>query len=269
MRKILIPTDFSPVADNALNYAIEIAAKFKSELHMHHVYSVDLRRDYDLSYPADEQPYVKNLEQKMNSAKQRISEKIAQKGLELYTKVSDTHILTLFKKTVRQLDIDLIIMGTKGASGITKIIFGSVAATALELADAPLLVVPPVSTFGPVKNIVLAVDLKEVSASVLLPLQKLALKYEAQVTILNVNSSVTKDFAKEIELSLMGVETSYREVPMSKSINESINDFIENNPCDLLCMIRREKGFFESIFKKSRTIDQVSNTIVPLLVLRS
>ncbi len=39
MKKILIPTDFSPVADNALNHAIEIASKFKSELFLYHFYS--------------------------------------------------------------------------------------------------------------------------------------------------------------------------------------------------------------------------------------
>lgn len=54
---------------------------------------------------------------------------------------------------------------------------------------------------------------------------------------------------------------------MSKSINESINEFIRDHKSDLLCMIRREKGFFESIFKKSITKTQVYNTRIPLLVL--
>ena len=59
MHKILIPTDFSHVADNALDYAIEIASKLKSELYLYHVYMMNKRSDYDWSFPNDQQPYVK------------------------------------------------------------------------------------------------------------------------------------------------------------------------------------------------------------------
>ncbi len=69
MHKILIPTDFSPVADNALSYAIGIAAKFKSELLLYNVYSMNKRIDYDWDFPENEQPFVKNIERKMNFTK--------------------------------------------------------------------------------------------------------------------------------------------------------------------------------------------------------
>lgn len=54
---------------------------------------------------------------------------------------------------------------------------------------------------------------------------------------------------------------------MSKDINETINEFIQKEGCDLLCMIRREKGFFESVFKKSITKAQVFSNQIPLMVL--
>jgi nucleotide-binding universal stress UspA family protein len=60
MQRILIPTDFSPIADNALNYAIEIATKFKSKLYLHHVYSMR-KADYDVNFSDEEQPFIKNL----------------------------------------------------------------------------------------------------------------------------------------------------------------------------------------------------------------
>ncbi|HMQ48425.1 MAG TPA: universal stress protein [Saprospiraceae bacterium] len=61
MQKILVPTDFSPVADNALNYAIEIAAKFESELLLYHVYTFHRKVDFNWDFPEDEQPYVKKI----------------------------------------------------------------------------------------------------------------------------------------------------------------------------------------------------------------
>ncbi len=266
MKKILIPTDFSLAADNALDHAIEIAAKFNSELYLVHVYHIN-KVDYDLNLPADEQPYKKKVERKMNQTKRKIAEKIAQKGLSVHTVVDEDTIFSLFNRKVLKHNIDLIIMGSKGATGLEKIIFGSVAATSLEMAKVPVLVVPPKHAYLPLEQIVLATDRNEVSAQVLSPLQKLALKYEAKVTILNVKTDASEDPSQKSNINLEGVTTTYDEVPLSKSINESINDYAKTHQFDLICMIRREKGFFERVFRRSITKTQVYNSEIPLLVI--
>lgn len=265
MQKILIPTDFSPVADNALNYAIEIAAKFKSELYLYHVYHIH-KVDYDLDFPDDEQPYKKQLEQKMRSTKLKFIEKITQQGLSIQTVVEKNNVSALFEKKVKKHQIELIVMGSKGASGLEKVIFGSVAASALEMAKVPILVIPPKSPFLSFEQIVLAIDLNEISANILSPLQKLASNFGAKVTIIYVDTG-SKNTEKKMDIPLKDVETTYRKVPMSSSINGSINKFIKENKCDLLCMIRREKGFFESIFQESITKNQLYENKVPLLIL--
>ena len=266
MKKILVPTDFSPVADNSLKHAIEIAEKFKSELCLYHVYSFD-RFNYDLNFDDDEQPFAKEMERNMKKTKLKFIDVITQKGLSVQTMVKRDSIFSLFGSRVKKHEFDLIIMGSKGASGLEKVVFGSVAATAIEIAKVPVLIVPPTCTFRPLEQIVLAMDKKEVSPNVLSPLQKLAFKFGAIVTVLNVKSGSDKNAYMKIDLCLDGVETAYREVPMSGSINESINDFIGKEGCDLLCMIRREKGFLEGIFNKSITKAQAFNSQVPLLVL--
>ncbi len=266
MKKILVPTDFSPVADNAIRYAIEIAAEFKSELYLYHVYSFD-RFNYDLNFPEDEQPYTEKVERKMNLTKLKFMEKITQNGLSVKTFVEQGDIFSLFKRKVKKHGIDFIVMGSKGASGLKKVIFGSVAAMALEMANAPVLVVPPGYSFNPLQHIVLAMDHNEVSLSMLSPLQKLASKFGAKATLLNVNTGSGRNTYREIDLYLEGVETTYREVPIFNSINETINKFIQKEGCDLLCMIRREKAFFKSFLKKSITKAQVFSNQVPLLVL--
>ena len=267
MQKILIPTDFSPVADNALNYAIEIAVKFESQLFLYHVYSFNKKRDYNWNFPEDQQPFIKKIEQKMQVTKSRFLEKITQNGLSIETKIEPVHISTLFKTKALKHNIDLIVMGSKGATGFEKVIFGSVAATALEMAKVPVMVISPKQSFQSFDHIVLAADSKDISINILSPLQKLAMKFGAKVTILRVNTDSNENEYKIKEIKLDGVETTYRETPLLNSINESIDRFIEKESCDLLCMIRREKSFFESIFKKSVTATQVYNNRVPLLVI--
>lgn len=267
MQKILVPTDFSPVADNALNYAIEIAAKFESELLLYHVYTFHRKVDFNPDFPKDQQPYVKKIERQMNFTKQKFMAKIKQKGLTIQTKVEENNIVSLFDRKLKEHSISLIIMGSKGASGLEKVIFGSVAATALELAKVPILVIPPNHSFRPMERIVFATDLKEISKSVLSPIQKLALKLGAKITILNVNTGTDKDTDGERTVSLEGVETTSQEIPMSKSINDSINEFVDKNKFGIMCMVRRKKGFFESLFKKSVSKSQVYNNTIPLLVV--
>lgn len=266
MKKILVPTDFSPIADNAARYAIEVAAEFKSELYLCHVYSFD-RFNYDLNFPEDEQPFAREAERRINRTKLRFQEKIAQNGLSVTAIARQGNIFSLFKREVKKHGIDLIIMGSKGATGLKKVIFGSVAATALELAQVPVLVVPPGYSFHPLQHIVIAMGHNEVSPTVFSPLQKLAAKFGAKATLLRVNTGSDRNIYRKIDLYLEGVETTYREAPMSKSINETINEFFKGEGCDLLCMIRRKKVFFESAFKKSIIRAQVFSNQVPLLVL--
>lgn len=266
MKRILIPTDFSPVADNALNYALDIAAKFKSNILLYHVYSFHRSVDYDRNYPEDEQPYVKNLERKMEVTVSKIREKSANLGLHIDSKVEENTPYFLFKNKIAKNEVDLIVMGTKGATGLEKVIYGSVAATALETANVPVLVVPPKHPEG-IKRIVLATDLDGVSQATLAPFKKLAVAYNAKVTILRVNTSSKTRMDLQDDMPLEGIEREYREVPLSKSINQSINEFVEKDKSDLVCMIRREKAFFESIFKKSVTKTHVYNSSVPFLVL--
>ncbi|MGB1242553.1 MAG: universal stress protein [Chitinophagales bacterium] len=265
MKKILIPTDFSPVADNATEYAIEVANAFRSKLFLYHVYAIK-KSDYDFSISDKHQPFRKKVKLSMEKHTEKFQEIVHPKGLNLKTKAYQGDVFSLFGKTVRRDGIDLIVMGSKGASGITKVIFGSVAANALEKSKIPLLVVPPKYTFQALKHIVLAVDNKEIFPQVLSPLQKLAAKFGAKVTILNINTGSNDDDEKENRLTLEDVETTYQEAPLSNTINESIDKFIEED-CDLLCMVRRQKGFFESIFKKSITKTQAYNNRIPLLVL--
>ena len=265
MQRILIPTDFSPVADNALEHAIEIATPFGSELYLYHVYSLH-KIDRHLEYSEEEQPYRKKLERSMKMTRHKFIDTITERGLTLHTVVEHDTMLSIFDRTAEKLRIDLIVMGSKGAPGLKKACFGSMAATALQLAKVPVLVVPPDHSFS-LAQIVLAVDPNGVSARTLAPLQKLAGKFGSKVTVLNVHTGPGKSAAEEMEVPLQGVDTTYCEVPLSKSVNESINEYVSEKQYGLLCMVRREKGFFESLFQKSFTQDQVYNSPIPLLVL--
>ena len=266
MKRILVPTDFNPVADNALGYAIEMASDFDSDIYLYHVYSFD-KITYDIAFPKDEQPYAKELERQMSRTEEKFFEKAKNKKVRIRTFVEEDSFFSLFKQKVNEREIDMIVMGSKGASGIKDFIYGSVAATALEMAEVPVLIIPPGFTFYPFQKIILSIDQKQLTSRVLSPLREFALNYGAGVTLLNVKTGSEKQANIAYDLPLEGVETSFREVSVSKSISDGINRFVQKEGCDILCMVRREKNLFDRVFKKSITRVQVFSNQVPLLVL--
>lgn len=266
MKKILVPTDFSPVADHALTYAMEVGASFNSELLLYHVYHVS-KVDYNRDFPADEQPLKKELERKMELTQLKFQEGIAEKGLNVSGKVAREPILALFERKVEEHDVDMIVIGSKGASGMKKVIFGSVAATALNMAKIPVFIIPPGSTTPPIKHIVLAVDNLTISKTVLAPLQQLAAAFGAKVTLLNVKTGTTTAVTHKTGVHLDGIESIYKEVPLYNTINDTISKFVKTVDCDVLCMVRRDKGFFERLLQGSNTVNQAYRNQLPLLVL--
>lgn len=266
MQKILIPTDFSSTAEAALEYAIEIAAKFESEMLLYHAYTFHRNVDYNWDYPKDEQPFEQAIKRQMASTKYKFADKLKQKGLSVQTIIKEENVSALFERKVKEHNISWVIMGSKGASStLEKVILGSVASTAIEMASVPVLVIPPNHVYKPIQKIILTTDLNEIAPDVLLPLQELALKFDAEVTILYVNKNIDKH--KENNIQLDGVKTTFAEVQLSESINQTINAFVEKNEFDMMCMLKREKGFLEKFYKKSVTKSQVFDVKIPLLVL--
>lgn len=266
MKKILVPTDFSSVADNALTYAIDLAAEFQSEIYLYHAYYIH-KIDYNLDYPEDEQPIKRQAERKMEQTKQKFKETLKQRGLSLQTIVDHDFTYSLFKRKAKNYGADLIVMGSKGASGLEKVVFGTVATTALELSKVPVLVVPPRHSFSGLKNIILAIDQSAVSEETLRPLQKLAGTFGAGITVLHVKKILPVSTYQHGGLPLNNVAITYHEVPLSGSVNETIHEFTRQHKGDLLCMVRRNKGFFEGILQKSVTKTQVFLNTLPVLVL--
>ncbi len=103
MKKILIPTDFSQVADNALAYAVELGAAFQSELLLYHVYHIS-KVDYNQDFPPDEQPFKKQIERKMELSRLKFGDQVTEKGLSLKRQVKREPIMAFVEFNISLAD---------------------------------------------------------------------------------------------------------------------------------------------------------------------
>ena len=135
----LVPIDFSAYSLHALEYAVELAGKLYARLTLLHVIqSLPVGgADMGVTLPY---AYIENLEAELRRSLESYRERITAKGL-----LSDSIIVhgVPFQEiieTARARQVDLIIMGTHGRTGIRHVLLGSVAEKVVRLAPCPVLV---------------------------------------------------------------------------------------------------------------------------------
>ncbi len=197
--KVLIPTDFSENADLATGFALDIVKRTNGHLIALH--------GYDLPYSERSMTTSLLEEMKLNADRHMAEFKtdvLEKSGVSFESHVRMGNPIRLIKDFATEKDVELVVMGTKGASGIEEFLIGSNAASVIQNIDIPVLVIPPDSQVKPLKKIVLAsdLDLKKKER----PLQRLrafAKIYDATIEILHLQSDKgialgSRDFVEEI-----------------------------------------------------------------------
>ena len=146
IRRILIPTDFSPPARQAEHYAVALAQKFAAELHVLHVVEdpalpVHGSR-YSWAVPDDMLPrLLEKAEHDLALAVPAVDIRLIEQGLVKKIKVG--HPVASIIEYAKEHQIDLIVIGTHGRSGLSHILLGSSAEKLVRLATCPVLIVHP------------------------------------------------------------------------------------------------------------------------------
>jgi nucleotide-binding universal stress UspA family protein len=274
MNTILVPTDFSETATNAINYAAELALFTKSKLLLLHVNYIPLAIS-DLSmeiaggnYLLPEENYDDRIEQIAAGIKKKWGENFQID----YCSTVASFITDGIALTAEENKCDLIIMGTHGASEMNKL-FGSNTVGVIKETKCPVLVIPINIKFQKIHKIVFATNYEELQNKfVFNPILEIASLFESEILIFNMedangSKSLNNESAKlELENVFKDLKHSYR---FSENINivDAINDFASNNEAVLITMIRRQHNLFHRIFTTSNTKLMALYTHFPLLIL--
>ena len=142
LRRILVPTDFSKHSHNALTYAVAFADKFGAELYLLHVV-----QDLALFIPeavSVAPPVAPPVEQMTAAAREALGRVVRENDLGGVTVHCEVREGTPFYEIIqfaKDSDIDLIIMGTHGHSGLVHVLLGSVTEKVVRKAPCPVLTV--------------------------------------------------------------------------------------------------------------------------------
>lgn len=137
-RSILFATDLSAAAEKALPYALEIAHRYGAKLYLVHAIT---RAGYPYA-PVAAWPQLQEQEEQFRSqARQRLERRL--EGVPHETEFREGDVLSVVRDTIRDNQVDLLVIGTHGRTGVDKAVLGSVAETIFREALCPVLTVGP------------------------------------------------------------------------------------------------------------------------------
>jgi nucleotide-binding universal stress UspA family protein len=263
MKTIIAPVDFSEASTNALLFAAELSKRASARLIVLNI----LQKD-------ESEEETKN---KLKSIESDLKKSFGS-DLKCESFLAHGNLITTLKKVIAVQQPDLIIMGTKGASGLKRILIGSNTVNVIAKTRLPVLVIPEVARFENFlrkgKNrIVLATDLdlleNEEAVDIL---KEIALLIsEPKVRVLSVRPENTilpdlKRMERDFLLSLFSPEIeSERMTVFSSNVIDGINFYLnKNKDSGLIAMIAHDSGH---LIKKHYTREMASHTHLPLLVL--
>jgi nucleotide-binding universal stress UspA family protein len=274
MEYILVPTDFSKNAFNALEYAIDVAKLFEKKIIVLHTYHLPSAASSSIISIND------NMKQASEEDFVSLHNKLVERGLNNIVPIEFDNINASLNEGISNLvetnDIGLIIMGSTGASGLKELFMGSNTFDVIKHSYCPVIAVPSNASFKKIKNIIFATDFDMNCSNNSIPLAfNLTKKLDAKITLINIqtiatNFAKTRDnadrFFEECKDMLKDINYDYHYI-IDEDIANGINTAYNNNDADLLVMIKKSHGLIEFIFNKSITKAVVYDAKLPLLTL--
>lgn len=270
MKTILVPTDFSDNANRALNYACHLALQTKAKIVLMNAYQSPATTSNVMINFTDilEEDSKKDLKKNL----ELLRENKAFDSVEVEAYSCYGYLSEAIKKAAVDFTIDLVVMGTAGASNLSSRLFGSNTTDAIKNADQPILVVPNETEYSDWEHITFASNIqKSKNDCPFKPLKSLMTKPACKLNILTVVDDITKvdktAIDNRIKSKLEGVDYAINVVE-NENVSDGILDFINENETDLLVLIRKNYGFIEGLLHSSVTKKLALHANKPMLLYK-
>ncbi|HEY4876870.1 MAG TPA: universal stress protein [Puia sp.] len=271
MKKILVASDFSNCAGNALQYALELAKILKLELCViHAIGSTEgvFNNTYNAIYIED---YYNNKKLALTAWANTFINKDEFKDVEINTICDVGSLSTVITKFINVNPVELLVMGTMGSTGIAGL-FGSNTSLMIEKTKTPTLIIPLESKFSRNPVITLATDFSSnLSPEDVVALNELIEAFgSGKLNVLNIiegsdwkTNEAGENYLKKL---IDNVELDFK-YSSENNPTDGIMNFIVSSDTDILCLVKHHHNLVYRIFNKSTVNKVMSRSIKAILVL--
>lgn len=274
MKKILFPTDFSNVANNAFVHALGLAKLVHGELVLLHTYELPIMdsqfgvQNYKEIYDSIELSNLDLFKEEIPKLR-KIAQKNGLEAIKMNPILKDGDLLHSIKETVKKENIDYVVMGTSGANGWIEKLLGTNTGEAITSLEVPVFCIPEESKYSKIDTIGFTTRFREKDKVALQNVLKIAKAAHAKVKCLYVETKDTDNSAAVYQ----EWETLFKDAPVQffiipgEDARETIEDFIISQEIDVLAMISYKRNFFQWLFTSSFTEEMAFVSTIPILAL--
>ena len=278
MKTIMVPTDFSPNANKALDFAVEIASGARASIIL--VYVNDLLDTPFREKTALENKYGLPGEEAAEMELEMICKNIRESmRLDVTYQVFGGTVTSAILDAAKENNASLVVMGTLGNTGFKEKLVGSITAAIISKSDIPVMAVPILSEWQIPKNIMMAVNHFDERPANTEMVFKIARLFNSKVTVAVFTDEDDAEAADYLE-NTRGIisygqelESIYKDIKVDvvrlygHKFQESIDEFIAANQVDMLVMFTHKRNFIESVFNKSVSSKMSYHTNIPLITI--
>lgn len=279
MKRILVPTDFSAYANKALDYAVSLAKKSGAEIVLLHACELIHNPFQDRKELIAE--YNQSLQKGANDQLEALEKSIEEtENVPITTQLYDGGVIDSIMQTVSRNNIELIVMGTLGRTGLRNKILGSRTAEVLSESEVPMITIPNDYEWSEPKRILLALKDPNEKVELLKPAFDIGALFQSDVKA----AIFTDDREEGVEVmehsrTIYGMQqklqkaydnTFVKTVHLSgHDFQSAVQEYINTNDINLLAMITHKRDTVQSLFHKSMTRKMNYHTTIPLLSMHA
>ncbi|MFD2517744.1 universal stress protein [Salinimicrobium flavum] len=275
MKKILVPTDFSEHAENALQVAAQLAHKFQADIYLLHM--IELPADMVNPVGGTRTSDLPEALGFMKLAKKRFTEIISRpylKGVKIYQIVEFHRAFDGIMETSREHGCDFIVMGSRGVSGFKEMFVGSNTEKVVRTSEIPVLVIKNEHPEFEVRNFVFATNLDNNNRRTLEKVVEFATLMDAKLHLLYINTAnefiTSKETDSYLEKYLEGLSfTNYEfHVYNDDSVEHGILNFAKKINADLVGVATHGRKGLTHFFNGSISEDLVNHANSPVITFK-
>jgi nucleotide-binding universal stress UspA family protein len=278
MKTILVPIDFSPQSKHALDLAAEMARKGHIKIEAINIIegltpsSFNTMGDGISNYTEDEF-FLKKLYDKTKENLQNLIDQGKYSGLKISASVVVGNPYQSISKAIADHEANLVIMGTKGTSGIDEVLIGSNTEKVVRYAKCPVITLKSAVDFSKIQNIVLATNLNEEQPEVVKEIKKLQHLTGAKIHLVKVNTpnnfhtqrQFNKEFADYVQkYKLENCDTFLYN---ATSEEDGILSYAEDMQADLIAIGTHGRTGLLHLLSGSIAEDVVNHSQIPVWTL--
>ena len=271
MKTLIVPTDFSPTATNAMNYAADMAVRIDASLLLFHVYQMPVSVSEVPVVLISVDELKQQAEKSLDKLKDDL-EHITSGKVKIYTEAKLGNPVDELEEVCKKIKPFAVVMGSIGHASVERAIFGSTTLTAIKHLTYPVICVPKGTEYGNgIRKIGFACDFKKVVITTpTSTIKNFVKEFNAELHVLNVDhnnrhfKADTPEQSALLHEELNELHPSYDFIE-HEDIEDGINEFAEKNNLDLIIAIPKKHKLLEGIFKPSSTRQLIFESHIPVM----